>query len=209
MGVEENKETKETKETKENQDNQEIIDLSEIEVWNDNERHVRTQHLFDHHYSSFMLSVLKKNITNTMKQKEFEKMELDESMKIVNTSLSTSSDYISKHSLLSTCITHYLNVVLRSNDSSLWMDWKKVIVQKMKYDTVSCTWFLKQIAKGQWMSEYIMKCPITTAKEYFTELVVVALQIVEEKVEPNIVAVWNRREQYMLEKLTEKKENNE
>ena len=54
-----------------------------------------------------------------------------------------------------------------------------------------------------------MKCPITTAKEYFTELVVVALQIVEEKVEPNIVAVWNRREQYMLEKLTEKKENKE
>ena len=54
-----------------------------------------------------------------------------------------------------------------------------------------------------------MKCPITTAKEYFTELVVVALQIVEEKVEPNIVAVWNRREQYMLEKLTEKKDNKE
>ena len=125
------------------------IDLSEIEVWNDNEHHVRTQHLFDHHYSSFMLSVLKKEISNTIQQKQFanddrltmqltEKMKLDESMKIVNTSLSTSSDYISKHSLLSTCITHYLNVVLRSNDSSLWLDWKKVIVQKMKLDIISC-----------------------------------------------------------------------
>ena len=41
------------------------------------------------------------------------------------------------------------------------------------------------------MSEYIMKCPIATAKECFTELVVVALKIVEEKVEPNIVAAAN------------------
>jgi ubiquitin C-terminal hydrolase len=152
------KETKENNKDDRNSGSQK--DLSEIEVWDDNEKHIRIQHLFDSNYSTFLLNTL----SSTSKRKN-------------------------NHEFLSTCLSHFIDVVLKSADQSNWQAWKKVLIKLLRKNIYTCQWFLSQLSgestttnesKTTWLYDYLMKSPeaFLATRSIFSDLVCTCITVV-------------------------------
>ena len=145
------------------------VDLSEIEVWDDNEKHVRIQHLFDVNYARFLLRALKEKAP---------------------TGASDSFDS-SLSRLLSSCVEHYLDVVLHSSDESQWQEWRDALRFRLSQNLSTSIWFLRQLTQEQegktWLSDYVLRCPMVSARAAFNALVVSAVKTVATSCEKHPV----------------------
>ena len=117
-----------------------VIDQSEVDVWDDNERHVRTQHLFDKEYASFLLRSLVSYVDGRGA------IDRSESAEMRNEEMTASPE----DSFLMSCIDHFLDVVLHGVEKTTFSKWTQTLKRGLRESPGVSRWFLRQLLLQQW-----------------------------------------------------------
>ena len=150
---------------------EEIVDQSEAEVWSDNERHVRLQHLFDKEYAAFLLRCLNSHINCSTRH----------SITISAPSADTADV---RDSFVKSCICHFLDVVLHGTNKSAYIEWLKSLKLALHESPDVSRWFLEQICSNNggalktWLNDFTLGCSVKNSRIAFKELVVEAVSTV-------------------------------